>query len=178
MSQKITFLLLVLLIATSCVDRQSQNEDPFRVKAPGQRQLPTESARNFPLSPGRSALRNCRSVYRVLSTALRSMPEITISETISSLKSIRAIFICELKMPKRSTAVRKPTTSVSRRFIRKTTFRLPTTNRRVPHGSPRRPLTIRLSTNWAIRSFALPSTAMSARSSSKSSRTCVPHSRW
>ena len=32
MSQKITFLLLVLLIATSCVDRQSQNEDPFRVK--------------------------------------------------------------------------------------------------------------------------------------------------
>lgn len=38
MSQKITFLLLVLLIATSCVDRQSQNEDPFRVKVAGQRQ--------------------------------------------------------------------------------------------------------------------------------------------
>ena len=32
MNQKITFLLLVLLIATSCVDRQPQNEDPFRVK--------------------------------------------------------------------------------------------------------------------------------------------------
>ncbi|MBS6652400.1 hypothetical protein [Alistipes putredinis] len=51
MSQKITFLLLLLLSATSCVDRQPQNEEPLRVKVA--RATPTAGGqrKEFPLAP-------------------------------------------------------------------------------------------------------------------------------
>lgn len=48
MSQKTTFLLLVLLSATSCVERQPQNEDSLRVKVARATLAQTEQRKEFP----------------------------------------------------------------------------------------------------------------------------------